>query len=245
MSHHRGGDHERRAGIHHEAVRRGDPDRQVRPGRAAVTALAAPARQPRQRRSSPRVMICDDSAVIRGAIARMLEADPEIRVVAKVGNGQAARRGAAPQRRGRRRGARHRDAGDGRHDGAAVAAAGRPGAAGHHGLDADHARRRHRACGRCGWARPTTCRSRRPSAAVNDDAFRREIAGKGEGPGAAAAAHRRWRCCHARRRAPDRIASRRPRLPPALLAIGSSTGGPQACSPWSRAWADRSMSRSC
>lgn len=35
-------------------------------------------------------MICDDSAVIRGAIARMLEADPEIVVVAKVANGKLA-----------------------------------------------------------------------------------------------------------------------------------------------------------
>jgi two-component system chemotaxis response regulator CheB len=35
-------------------------------------------------------MLCDDSAVIRGAIARMLEADPQIRVVARVVNGQAA-----------------------------------------------------------------------------------------------------------------------------------------------------------
>jgi two-component system chemotaxis response regulator CheB len=37
-----------------------------------------------------RVMICDDSLVIRGAIARMLAADPGIQVVAKVANGQAA-----------------------------------------------------------------------------------------------------------------------------------------------------------
>jgi len=37
-----------------------------------------------------RVMICDDSVVIRGAIARILEADPAIRVVAKVANGRAA-----------------------------------------------------------------------------------------------------------------------------------------------------------
>jgi two-component system chemotaxis response regulator CheB len=37
-----------------------------------------------------RVMICDDSAVIRGTIARALEADPDIRVVARVGNGRAA-----------------------------------------------------------------------------------------------------------------------------------------------------------
>jgi two-component system chemotaxis response regulator CheB len=37
-----------------------------------------------------RVMICDDSAVIRGAIARMLEADPQVRVVARAANGQQA-----------------------------------------------------------------------------------------------------------------------------------------------------------
>ena len=36
------------------------------------------------------MMICDDSVVIRGAIARMLESDPAIRVVARAANGQAA-----------------------------------------------------------------------------------------------------------------------------------------------------------
>jgi two-component system chemotaxis response regulator CheB len=35
-------------------------------------------------------MVCDDSLVIRGAIARMLDADPGIHVVARVANGQAA-----------------------------------------------------------------------------------------------------------------------------------------------------------
>ena len=35
-------------------------------------------------------MICDDSIVIRGALARMLESDPRVRVVARVGNGQIA-----------------------------------------------------------------------------------------------------------------------------------------------------------
>jgi two-component system chemotaxis response regulator CheB len=35
-------------------------------------------------------MICDDSPVIRTAIARILEADPSIRVVARAANGQAA-----------------------------------------------------------------------------------------------------------------------------------------------------------
>jgi two-component system, chemotaxis family, protein-glutamate methylesterase/glutaminase len=37
-----------------------------------------------------RVMICDDSAVIRGAVARMLEADPAVQVVARAANGQMA-----------------------------------------------------------------------------------------------------------------------------------------------------------
>ncbi len=37
-----------------------------------------------------RVMVVDDSAVIRGLLARALEGDPEIRVVASVGDGQMA-----------------------------------------------------------------------------------------------------------------------------------------------------------
>jgi len=37
-----------------------------------------------------RVMVCDDSAVIRGAVSRMLEADPAVQVVARVANGQMA-----------------------------------------------------------------------------------------------------------------------------------------------------------
>ena len=40
--------------------------------------------------AAARVMLCDDSAVIRGAIARMLAEDPEIEVVAKTANGQEA-----------------------------------------------------------------------------------------------------------------------------------------------------------
>lgn len=40
--------------------------------------------------SAIRVMVVDDSAVIRGLITRMLEGDPEISVVASVGNGQLA-----------------------------------------------------------------------------------------------------------------------------------------------------------
>jgi two-component system chemotaxis response regulator CheB len=40
--------------------------------------------------AAARVLICDDSPVIRTAITRILEADPAIRVVARAGNGQAA-----------------------------------------------------------------------------------------------------------------------------------------------------------
>jgi two-component system chemotaxis response regulator CheB len=50
-----------------------------------VRAIAPPADQP-----AARVIVCDDSLAIRGAIARMLEADPGIHVVARVANGQAA-----------------------------------------------------------------------------------------------------------------------------------------------------------
>jgi len=54
-----------------------------------VTALARTL--PVARLSGPiRVMVCDDSMVIRNAIARILSSDPEISVVAKVPNGRAA-----------------------------------------------------------------------------------------------------------------------------------------------------------
>lgn len=53
----------------------------------ARAALPAPAALPRP---AARVMICDDSLVIRAAIARMLQTDPEIEVAAKVANGKQA-----------------------------------------------------------------------------------------------------------------------------------------------------------
>jgi two-component system, chemotaxis family, protein-glutamate methylesterase/glutaminase len=46
--------------------------------------------RPAAAQDAARVMICDDSAVIRGAITRILESDPAVRVVAKVGHGKAA-----------------------------------------------------------------------------------------------------------------------------------------------------------
>lgn len=54
--------------------------------------MIAPARVVAQPHAAPpvRVMVCDDSVVIRGAIARILEADPAVRVAARVSNGQLA-----------------------------------------------------------------------------------------------------------------------------------------------------------
>lgn len=45
-----------------------------------------------------RVLVCDDSAVVREALARLLESDPQIRVVARAANGQAALDAIARQR---------------------------------------------------------------------------------------------------------------------------------------------------
>jgi two-component system chemotaxis response regulator CheB len=49
-----------------------------------------PISTPSQSAGAARVMICDDSVVIRGAIARMLEQDPDIKVVARAADGMAA-----------------------------------------------------------------------------------------------------------------------------------------------------------
>ncbi len=62
-----------------------------------MTALAAPLLAPTS--AVVRVMLCDDSIVIRGAIARMIEADPQVRVVARASNGQQAIDGIARQAR--------------------------------------------------------------------------------------------------------------------------------------------------
>lgn len=59
---------------------------------AQAAAARPPPRSPEHQSAQPvaRVMICDDSVVIRGAITRMLETDPGIRVVARAANGAAA-----------------------------------------------------------------------------------------------------------------------------------------------------------
>ena len=55
--------------------------------------LAASAAKPVQSNTASavaRVMVCDDSVVIRSAVARMLESDPQVCVVARVANGEQA-----------------------------------------------------------------------------------------------------------------------------------------------------------
>ena len=52
--------------------------------------LAATVRPAVAKAEPIRVMLCDDSLAIRGAIARMIETEPDLRVVARVGNGGAA-----------------------------------------------------------------------------------------------------------------------------------------------------------
>ena len=65
-----------------ETTRRGDLSGQAAPSRPFVSAPATA--------DVARVMVCDDSAVIRSAISRILEADPKIKVVARVGDGAQA-----------------------------------------------------------------------------------------------------------------------------------------------------------
>jgi len=46
--------------------------------------------QPAPQGDVARVLLCDDSAVIRSAMGRMLDSDPAVRVIARVANGQQA-----------------------------------------------------------------------------------------------------------------------------------------------------------
>jgi len=58
--------------------------------RTAAAPRPAPTQAGAASDSAIRVLICDDSAVIRSALARMLDSDPRIRLVARVANGQEA-----------------------------------------------------------------------------------------------------------------------------------------------------------
>ena len=181
-------------------------------------------------------MLCDDSAVIRGAIAPHAGERPG---GARWSRGwrTASRRWKNVQRAAvRRGGARHRNAGDGRDDGAAAAAARRSRAARGHGEHADHARRRHRAAGAAAGRGRLRARSPR-SAAIADDSFRRELLAKVKG------------LARLRRRAPRRRRPRRAGRPPAARRAGRAArrrgcwrsaarpAGRRRCSPSCRGWA--------
>jgi len=63
------------------------------PGPVAVAPIIAPLRAQTPIPAGPdiaRIMICDDSVVIRGAIARLVGREPSIRIVSRVANGAAA-----------------------------------------------------------------------------------------------------------------------------------------------------------
>lgn len=167
-------------------------------------------------------MVCDDSAVIRGAIARMLESDPAVQVVARVGNGQLAieelRRTSVdvlvldiemPVMDGMTALPLLLKADPGLKVIMASTLTTR---------GADIALRALRLGAADYLPKPSSIGS------VSDDGFRREILEKVKG-----LARLRWRAAHPARSAPALAAMRpAPMLPPRLLAIGSSTGGPQA-----------------
>ena len=168
-----------------------------------------------------RVMICDDSTTIRGAIARMLEADPGILVVAKVANGQLA----IDELKRTKVDVLVLDIEMPVLDGMAALPL---------LLRADPGLRVIMASTLTTRGADIAMRALRLGAAdyvpkpssignVNDDRFRREIIGKVKG-----LARLRYRAA-APARPPAAIITRAaPMLPPRMLAIGSSTGGPQA-----------------
>ena len=168
-----------------------------------------------------RVMICDDSAVIRAAIARMLETEPGVRVVARVANGRQALEEL------------NRQPID-----VAVLDIEMPEMDGMQALPlllradpglrvvmastlttrgADIALRALRLGAADYIPKPTT-------AAINDDSFRRDLVAKITG-----LARLRRRAAAPMATAPAALQLRpSSRIAPRLLAVGSSTGGPQA-----------------
>jgi two-component system chemotaxis response regulator CheB len=168
-----------------------------------------------------RVMVCDDSATIRGAIARMLEADPGILVVAKVSNGLLA----IEELKRTKVDVVVLDIEMPVLDGMAALP---------FLLQADPGLRVIMASTLTTRGADVAMRALRLGAAdyvpkpssigdANDERFRREIIGKVKG-----LARLRYRTAVPARPPVPIVTRAAPMLPPRMLAIGSSTGGPQA-----------------
>jgi two-component system chemotaxis response regulator CheB len=187
----------------------------------AATGLARPPAATLSPATAVRVMICDDSAVIRGAVARILDSDPEITVVARVENGKVA----IDQLRTARVDVVVLDIEMPVMDGLTalpLLLRADPGvriimASTLTTRGADIALRALRMGAADYVPKPSSIGS------VNDDAFRRELLDKVKGLG------RLRRRAAMPARSPPPVALRAaPSLPAGLLAVGSSTGGPQA-----------------
>jgi two-component system, chemotaxis family, protein-glutamate methylesterase/glutaminase len=166
-------------------------------------------------------MVCDDSAVIRGALSRILEADPEISVVAKVENGKLA----VDQVRAAKVDVVVLDIEMPVMDGITALP---------QILRADPGVRVIMASTLTTRGAEIALRALRLGASdyvpkpssigtVNDDGFKRELLEKVKG----LARMRRRATLPSRERAPISLRPA-PRIPARLLAVGSSTGGPQA-----------------
>jgi len=170
--------------------------------------------------TSARVMVCDDSLVIRGAITRMLEADPRIRVVARAVNGRQA----LEQQRRQKLDVIVLDIEMPEMDGLTALPL---------LLRADPAVRVIMASTLTTRGAEIAMKALRLGAAdyvpkpstetISDDSFRRELLAKVVG-----LARLRQSEPPPAHTAPKIVLRPVGRLPPLLLAIGSSTGGPQA-----------------
>jgi len=183
--------------------------------------LAHPPATARSPAAAVRVMICDDSSVIRGALARILDADPEITVAAKVENGKLA----VDQVRAGQIDVVVLDIEMPVMDGLTALPL---------ILRADPGVRVIMASTLTTRGADIALRALRMGAAdyvpkpssigtVNDDAFKRELLEKVKGLGRL----RRRATTPAFARAPVSLRAA-PQFPARLLAVGSSTGGPQA-----------------
>jgi len=208
-------------------------------GAAITSTMQALGETPGADRPS-RVMIVDDSAVVRGLVSRWIGEEPGIEVVARHANGKLAVGDVAGERSRHRR-ARYRDAGDVRARSAAALAAGQ---AGGRVLIASTLTRHNAeisfkalSLGALDYVlKPDSNRELTLSADFREELIRKL---KGPGPAAPPGLAREFGAEGAPL-APDRaepqidLAAGRFRhrrfslVPPRIIAIGSSTGGPQA-----------------